>query len=142
MSKVLLKGRSRILFFDWGFTFYKVTDEYISIKRGMLTTSNDKELLYTIMDADYTQTVLQKLLFHTGNLTLICRGSNGEKEIVLENVPNPDRLSERILDLATKKRNSMDFHISEGLGGFNNNQNVYQEQQNYSRNSDHDDGWF
>ena len=144
MAKVLMRGRSRFLFFDIGFTYYKVTDEYLSIKRGMLTTNNDKQLLYTIMDIDYTQSILQKLLFHTGNLIITCRSSVGEKEIVLNNIPNPERTSEKILDLATRKRESMDFHISEGLGGFGNGNQAYQGQDNYNRvrGDKHDDEWF
>lgn len=86
----------------WTFTKYKVDDERLTCKKGLLKTETDEILLYRILDIKSRETLGQKL-FGVGTVTLYCSDkSSGVFE--LQNVKKPEQVRRFLSDLVEKKR--------------------------------------
>ena len=101
-DEILWADTKRWLGLPWTFTKYKVDDERLTCKKGLLKTETDEILLYRILDIKSRETLGQKL-FGVGTVTLYCSDkSSGVFE--LQNVKKPEQGRRFLSDLVEKKR--------------------------------------
>lgn len=84
------------------FTKYRVDENRLYCKQGLLKTETDELLLYRILDIKSSQTLGQKL-FGVGTVVLFCSDkSSGILE--LKNIKKPDQVRRFLSDLVEQKR--------------------------------------
>lgn len=68
---VVFSERKRILFFGlpWTFTKYTITADYITIKQGLLNTTEDDCYMYKVADVKLTTSLMERIF---GLGTIIC----------------------------------------------------------------------
>jgi uncharacterized membrane protein YdbT with pleckstrin-like domain len=116
-SQQVIKERKRWLLFGLPFTFttYSLSSKSLTLRKGLLTTTEDDLLLFRVMDVSLRRTLMQKL-FGLGSMTI---NSSDKTSPMLEikNIKNfrifKDTLDERV----EKERLRMRFKTGELMGG-------------------------
>ena len=84
------------------FTKYRVDENRLYVKQGLLKTETDELLLYRIMDIKSSQTLGQRIL-GVGTVVLFCSDkSSGVLE--LKNIKKPEQVRRFLSDLVERKR--------------------------------------
>lgn len=84
------------------FTKYRVDNDRLYCKKGLLKTETDELLLYRIMDIKSSQTLGQRI-FGVGTVVLFCTDkSSGVLE--LRNIKKPDAVRRFLSDLVERRR--------------------------------------
>lgn len=98
------KDRKHILWFPWTFTKYYITNDRLTIEKGLLKTVVDETLLYRIVDITMEQTLTGKL-FGTGTLIITAKADK-TPEIRLENIAKPREIRQMLSQLVEESRNN------------------------------------
>ena len=98
------KDRKHILWFPWTFTKYYITNDRLTIEKGLLKTVVDETLLYRIVDITMEQTLTGKL-FGTGTLIITAKADK-TPEIRLENIAKPREIGQMLSQLVEESRNN------------------------------------
>lgn len=98
------KDRKHILWFPWTFTKYYITNDRLTIEKGLLKTVVDETLLYRIVDITMEQTLTGKL-FGTGTLIITAKADK-TPEIHLENIAKPREIRQMLSQLVEESRNN------------------------------------
>ena len=96
--------RKRLLFFGlpWTFTKYTVTEELITINKGLLKTTENDCYMYKVQDVRHTATLIQKM-FKLGNV--ICyTGDTTNPELVFQNIKNSKAIKDFIFQVSEEAR--------------------------------------
>ena len=91
------KERKRILFFGlpWTFTVYTVTEELITIDRGIFNKTEDDCYIYKVTDVKLLQSFWERIL-KLG--TIVCyTGDTTHKELRIEHIRNAKAIKDFIL---------------------------------------------
>lgn len=119
------KDRKHILWFPWTFTKYYITNDRLTIEKGLLKTVVDETLLYRIVDITMEQTLTGKL-FGTGTLIITAKADK-TPEIRLENIAKPREIRQMLSQLVEESRNNRnvvgkEFYSGERTVGTNINE--------------------
>ena len=98
------KDLKHILWFPWTFTKYYITNDRLTIEKGLLKTVVDETLLYRIVDITMEQTLTGKL-FGTGTLIITAKADK-TPEIRLENIAKPREIRQMLSQLVEESRNN------------------------------------
>lgn len=114
MAHILWVGRKCICGLDLSFTFYKITDEKLFVKKGMIGFDEEEVYLYKIKDKKFTQDAVQKM-FGTGTIKITL--TDGEASyITIKNVKTPFKVK-KILDQAVQdSKTAYGLHGTEMFG--------------------------
>ena len=119
-KEILWKDRKRILGMPISFTCYKVNEERLTIKKGLLHTETDEILLYRIMDIKLVRKLGQKI-FGVGTITLYSSDKSCPK-LDLKNIKHSDKVRRFLGNLIEKQREARRIAGREYLsGGFSEN---------------------
>lgn len=101
-DEVLWADTKRFLGMPITFTKYKVDENRLYCKKGLLRTETDELLLYRIMDIRSSQTLGQRI-FGVGTVVLFCTDkTSGVLE--LKNIKKPDQVRRFLSDLVERRR--------------------------------------
>lgn len=103
-NQMYWKDRKHILWFPWTFTKYYITNDRLTIEKGLLKTVVDETLLYRIVDITMEQTLTGKL-FGTGTLIITAKADK-TPEIRLENIAKPREIRQMLSQLVEESRNN------------------------------------
>lgn len=110
-EETIWEGRSQTLIPEMGKTHYKITTERIVVRTGRLRTSEEDIELYRLKDISVNQTLLQKAQ-NIGDIKITSTDVS-HKEMVLEKVPDPFDLKEKIREAANEMRDKKNISIRE-----------------------------
>lgn len=100
----MYRERSRWLLFGLPFTFtvYEVGEETLTIKKGLLNTTEDDCYLYKIQDVRLNTSFIQRMF---GLASIICyTGDVTDKELVLKNIKNAKEIKEHLIKVSEEAR--------------------------------------
>ncbi|MDI6645098.1 MAG: PH domain-containing protein [Methanobacteriaceae archaeon] len=80
----------------WNSTIYKLTNYRVIVKKGLIRKSKAFIHYEKIQDINITQTIMEKI-FSSGDILIF--GGHENTRIIMENVPNPDKVENMINDL-------------------------------------------
>ena len=101
-DEILWADTKRWLGMPLTFTKYRVDENRLYVKQGLLKTETDELLLYRIMDIKSSQTLGQRIL-GVGTVVLFCSDkSSGVLE--LKNIKKPEQVRRFLSDLVERKR--------------------------------------
>ena len=103
-KEILWADRKRILGMPISFTRYRMDDERLYVKTGLLRTELNEILLYRILDVKSTQTLWQRI-FGVGTLTLFSVDQSCP-QLQLKNIKSPEKLHRYLSDFIEKTRQS------------------------------------
>ena len=101
---VVFSERKRILFFGlpWTFTKYTITPEYITMKQGLLNTTEDDCYMYKVADVKLTTSLMERIF---GLGTIICyTGDVTNPELKLIHVKHAKEIKTYLLDQSEAAR--------------------------------------
>lgn len=101
-DKVLWEDTKRWLGMPLTFTKYKVDENRLYCKTGLLKTETNEVLLYRIMDIKGTQTLGQKL-FGVGTVVLYCSDKT-DGIIELKNIKKPEQVRRFLSEMVEQRR--------------------------------------
>lgn len=96
--------RKRLLFFGlpWTFTKYTVTEDLITVNKGLLKTTENDCYMYKVQDVQLNTTLAERLF---GLGTIVCyTGDTTNPTLLLEHIRNSKTLKDYILETSEKAR--------------------------------------
>lgn len=96
------KDRKRIYGMPITFTRYMLTEEQLFINRGFFNISEERIMLYRIMDVSLSLK-LHDRIFGTGDITIVSSDKTNN-HVVLENIKNARQIADLLSDLVEKRR--------------------------------------
>lgn len=97
------QDRKRIIFgLPWSFTRYRVTDEKLLIKTGVLSTNEEEVRLYRIMDLTLKRSLGQRL-WGLGTIH-ICSGDKSTPEFEIKRIKNSEKVKNMLSDMVEAER--------------------------------------
>ena len=81
---------------SWNSTLYKLTNYRVIVKKGLIRKSKAFIHYEKIQDINITQSIMEKI-FSSGDIEIF--GGHENTRIIMENVPNPDKVEAIINDL-------------------------------------------
>lgn len=119
---VSITERKRWGFFGLPFTFttYTLTPKKLTVRQGVITTTEDDILLYRVMDTSLTRTLLQKI-FKLGTLKVISSDKT-LPNLEIKNIRNYKAFKDLLEESVEKERLRMRLRTGEmidaGVDGF------------------------
>ena len=112
------KKRSMFLGLPWTFTTYKITEELITVKEGLLRKTENDCYMYKIVDVRLETSLLERIL---GLGTVHCFGGDvTNPDLILRHIKNAKEIKDFILhyseDQRLKRKTLNTQHISGGPG--------------------------
>ena len=107
---IAFKERKRLLFFGlpWTFTKYTITPGLITVRQGLLNTTEDDCYMYKIQDVKLTSSLLERVF---GLGTVVCyTGDITHPELSLVHVKHPKEIKAYLLkesEMARLKRRTL-----------------------------------
>lgn len=108
------KDRKRIFGLPLTFTRYMLTDEQLFINKGFFNISEERIMLYRIMDVSISLK-LKDRIFHTGDV-LIVSSDKTDSSLVLENIKNARAVADMLSELVEKRRTQKGAIVREFSG--------------------------
>ncbi len=108
-EKVLWEGRPFLSLT----TFYRITTERVRVQRGLVGRDFDDIELIRIQDLDRTQGVTERMLA-IGDVHIISSDPS-KPEVVLENVPDPDKVHEILRRAMMDARKRFRYSVQEEM---------------------------
>ena len=96
--------RKRLLFFGlpWTFTKYDITEDMITINRGLLRTTENDCYMYKVQDVQLTITLVERIF---GLGTIVCyTGDTTDPTLTIEHIRNAKAVKNFILEYSEKAR--------------------------------------
>lgn len=111
--RISVTERKRWGFFGLPFTFttYTLTDKKLTVRQGLITTTEDDILLYRVMDTSLTRTIMQKL-FKLGTLT-VASSDKSLPSLEIKNIRNYRAFKDLLEDGVEKERLRMRMRAGE-----------------------------
>jgi len=109
------KDRKRILGLPISFTRYRLTEDRLYLKKGLLSTTTDEMLLFRVLDLRLVRKFSQKI-FGVGTITLISTDKTCPK-FDITNVKQSDRIRKLLSSMVEKQREEKRIVGREFLGG-------------------------
>ena len=107
--------RKRIIFgLPWTFTKYKLNENCLFIKRGVLSISEEEIRLYRILDITMKRSFWERL-FGLGTIHL-CTADKSTPEIDILHIKNPQETRTMLSDMIEKERSERYVGIREFMG--------------------------
>lgn len=103
-EEIVYTEKSRWLFFALPLTFttYEIKEDIVTVKKGLLNTSENDCYMYKIQDVKLNISFLQKIF---GLATIVCyTGDVTDKELVLKNIQNAKEIKTYLLNAAEAAR--------------------------------------
>ena len=94
-------------------TFYRITNERVRVQHGLLGRDFDDVELIRIQDLDRSQGVLERMLA-IGDV-IIKSSDPSRPELVLENVPDPDKVHELLRTGMLEARKKFRYSVQEEM---------------------------
>jgi uncharacterized membrane protein YdbT with pleckstrin-like domain len=115
-EEVLWYDRKRVTIFalPWSFTKYILTENKITVEKGLLNTVEEEVKLYRITDIAYSQNLFERVS-KTGTIKLISNDMSSP-ELVLEHVKNAKTIKEAISKAVDDARRNNSVKTSEMVG--------------------------
>lgn len=98
------------------FTRYSMTDETIYVYRGLLFTTEDRLLLYRVLDIRVGRTLFNRIL-GTGTVVLYAADAT-EPALVMKGIKNPHEVADLVQRLAEDARARVGIRGTETFGAF------------------------
>ena len=96
------KKRTAFLGLPWYFTTYRVEEDVINVKSGLLKTVEDDVYMYKIADVRLTKTLMEKI-FKLG--TVICYTSDvTHPQLQLQHIKNSSAIKDYIMKQSEEER--------------------------------------
>lgn len=102
------KKRTKFLGLPFCFVTYRIYDEKINIKRGILTKVEDDAYMYKVQDVRLTRTLMERI-FRLGTITCFT-GDRTDPELKLIHIRNSNDVKEYLItasETARRKRRTM-----------------------------------
>ncbi len=97
------KDRKRIIFgLPWTFTRYRVTDEKLIIKTGILNTNEEEIRLYRIMDMTLKRSIGQRL-WGLGTIH-VCSADKSTPEFDIKRIKDSENVKNMLSDMVEAER--------------------------------------
>lgn len=103
-NNVIYQERSRWLFFGLPLTYtiYTVKEDTVTVKKGLLNTSENDCYMYKIQDVKLNTSLMQRMF---GLATLVCyTGDVTDKELVFKNIKNAREIKDYLMKAAEEAR--------------------------------------
>ncbi len=115
-EKLEVMERKRLLFFGLPFTFtsYRLTEKKLTVRSGLLTTTDDDILLFRIMDTSLRRSLPQKI-FGLGSIH-VASSDHSLPELVIKNIRNVQEFKDLLDEQVEKERLRMRFRAGEYMG--------------------------
>ncbi|MGC9517744.1 MAG: PH domain-containing protein [Methanomicrobiales archaeon] len=81
---------------SWNYSIYKLTNQRVVVKKGLLRKTKAFIHYEKIQDITISQSIMEKI-FSSGDIEIF--GGHEQTRIILENIPNPDKVEYMINDL-------------------------------------------
>jgi uncharacterized membrane protein YdbT with pleckstrin-like domain len=116
MADVIWRDRKRIVFaLPWTFTRYAVTEEKLTIDKGLLSRSEEEVRLYRILDITLRRSLWQRLF---GLGTIHCNSADkSTPEFDIKNITNSAETKDRLSDLVEACRSRKRVMSREYMAG-------------------------
>lgn len=116
MAGVIWRDRKRIVFaLPWTFTRYAVTEEKLTIDKGLLSRSEEEVRLYRILDITLRRSLWQRLF---GLGTIHCNSADkSTPEFDIKNITNSAETKDRLSDLVEACRSRKRVTSREYMAG-------------------------
>lgn len=115
-EEVLWYDRKRVTIFalPWSFTKYTLTENKLTVEKGLLNTTEEEVKLYRITDIAYSQNFWERI-GKTGTIRLLSNDKSSP-ELVLEHVKNAKMIKEVISKTVDEARRKSNVRTSEMVG--------------------------
>ena len=117
--------RKRLLFFGlpWTFTKYDITEDMITINRGLLRTTENDCYMYKVQDVQLTITLVERIF---GLGTIVCyTGDTTDPTLTIEHIRNAKAVKNFILEYSEtarlKRKTLTTLDIGSDIEGFGEN---------------------
>ncbi|MHB1454508.1 MAG: PH domain-containing protein [Saccharofermentanales bacterium] len=112
----IIKERKRWLFFGLPFTFttYSLGNKSLTLRRGLLTSTEDDILLFRIMDVSVRRTLMQKIV-GLGTLKVMSTDKTNP-ELEIKNIKHVKNFKAILSERVEKERLRMRFKTGELMG--------------------------
>ena len=117
--------RKRLLFFGlpWTFTKYDITEDMITINKGLLKTTENDCYMYKVQDVQLTITILERIF---GLGTIVCyTGDTTDPTLTIEHIRNAKAVKNFILEYSEtarlKRKTLTTLDIGSDIEGFGEN---------------------
>jgi len=102
-TNFIWQDRKRIIFgLPWTFTKYRLTEDKLFIKTGILNTNEEEIRLYRIMDMTLKRTIGQRL-WGLGTIH-ICSADKSTPEFDIKRIKNSEVVKNMLSDMVEKER--------------------------------------
>lgn len=97
------QDRKRIIFgLPWSFTRYRLTQEKLLVKTGILSTKEEEVRLYRIMDVTLKRTIGERL-WKLGTIH-ICSADKSTPEFDIKRIKNSEQVKNMLSDMVESER--------------------------------------
>jgi len=102
-TNFIWQDRKRIIFgLPWTFTKYRLTEDKLFIKTGILNTNEEEIRLYRIMDMTLKRTIGQRL-WGLGTIH-VCSADKSTPEFDIKRIKNSEVVKNMLSDMVEKER--------------------------------------